>query len=200
MNSPTSRPWSCGSPQNTGSLALAATSLETGIDFWVLFCSGPCWPNRYTPTQTAIQLSMIVVITSLVPVVAFRRPAIPAHAAPAAQAATSASSAWGTCGTCANDDPTQTAAIAPVWYLPWPPMLNIPQQNANATASPVRISGVVASSVCWRLIAAVERSLVHGKNQFRPVPSKIALYVDSGLWPVSSTTKPPTTKARSTVI
>ncbi len=55
-------------------------------------------------------------------------------------------------------------------------MLNSPQRNANATARPVRINGVVAISVCWRLSAAIVRSseLIHGKNQFRPVPSKIA--------------------------
>jgi len=33
-------------------------------------------------------------------------------------------------------------------YWPWPPMLKRPQRNAKATASPVRISGVVVSSVC----------------------------------------------------
>ncbi len=56
-------------------------------------------------------------------------------------------------------------------------MLNRPQRKANATARPVRISGVVMISVCWRLSAAVVRSspVVHGKNQFRPVPLKIAL-------------------------
>ena len=40
--------------------------------------AGPCWPNRYAPTQIAIQLSMIVVITSCAPTVALRMPAIPA--------------------------------------------------------------------------------------------------------------------------
>jgi len=45
-------------------------------------------------------------------------------------------------------------------------MLNIPHRNANATASAVRISGVVSISVCWRLIAAKMRSLldVHGRT------------------------------------
>ncbi len=38
------------------------------------------------PTQIAIQLSMIVEITSCAPTVAFRKPAIPAHAAPASVA------------------------------------------------------------------------------------------------------------------
>ena len=51
-------------------------------------------------------------------------------------------------------------------YWPSPPMLNMPQRNANATASAVRISGVVAISVCCRLIAAKMRSLpdVHGST------------------------------------
>jgi hypothetical protein len=55
-------------------------------------------------------------------------------------------------------------------------MLNRPQRKAKATARPVRISGVVTISVCWRLRAATVRSseLIQGKNQFRPVPSKIA--------------------------
>ena len=56
-------------------------------------------------------------------------------------------------------------------------MLNRPQRKAKATASPVRISGVVMISVCCRLSAAVARSSleIHGKNQFSPVPLKIAL-------------------------
>ncbi len=76
-----------------------------------------------------------------------------------------------------NDEPTQTAANEPTRYWPWPPMLNRPQRNANATARPVRISGVVMISVCCRFSAATIRSsaLIHGKNQFSPVPLKIAL-------------------------
>jgi hypothetical protein len=56
-------------------------------------------------------------------------------------------------------------------------MLNSPQRNANATARPVRISGVVVISVCCRFSAAVVRSAldVHGNSQFRPLPLKIAL-------------------------
>ena len=59
----------------------------------------------------------------------------------------------------ANDEPIQTARIAPTRYWPWPPMLNRPQRKANATASPARISGVVAISVCWRLNAAISAVL-----------------------------------------
>ena len=56
-------------------------------------------------------------------------------------------------------------------------MLNMPQRKANATARPVRISGVVMISVCCRFSAAIVRSspAIHGKNQFSPVPLKIAL-------------------------
>ena len=50
-----------------------------------------------------------------------------------------------------NDEPIQTAKTAPTMYWPWPPMLNRPQRNANATARPVRISVVVMISVCCRL-------------------------------------------------
>ena len=75
-----------------------------------------------------------------------------------------------------NDEPTQTAAIAPMMYWPLPPMLKSPARNANATARPVRISGVVMMSVCWRLSAAIVRSspVVHGKSHWRPVPFQIA--------------------------
>jgi len=44
-------------------------------------------------------------------------------------------------------------------------MLNRPQRNANATASPVRISGVVVSRVCDRLYAAVWFVFVSHQNQ-----------------------------------
>ena len=94
---------------------------------------------------------MIVEITSLAPVVAFRTPAIPAHTAPARAAATIANMTCSTGGIPANDEPTQTATIAPTVYWPWPPMLNMPARNANATARPARISAVAWISVCWRL-------------------------------------------------
>ena len=102
----------------------------------------------------------------------------------------------------ANEEPSQTAAIAPTVYWPWPPMLKRPQRNANATARPVRISGVVRISVCWRLSSATVRSapVTQGKNQFRPLPSKIASYVRSGFLPVvTRTTSPPMRKATSAV-
>ena len=76
-----------------------------------------------------------------------------------------------------NDEPTQTAPTVPAMYWPWPPMLNSPARKASATARPVRISGVVSSSVCCRLTAAIARSapVTHGKIHSRPVPCQIAL-------------------------
>ena len=152
-------------------------SLDTGTDVSVSLCSGPPRPNRNRPLQIAIQLSMIVVITSLAPVVARSTPAIPPQAAPAAQAAIMQRMMCGALGIPANDEPTHTAANVPTRYWPWPPMLNRPQRNAKATARPVRISGVVMMSVCCRFSAATVRSseLIHGKNQLSPVPLKIAL-------------------------
>ncbi len=123
----------------------------------------------------AIQLSMIVEITSLAPVVAFRTPAIPAHAPPARAAATIANRMWSTGSIPANEEPTQTATIPPTVYWPWPPMLNMPARNANATARPAGSRDVALMSVCWRLPAAVARSdpPTQGKSQLRPVPLKI---------------------------
>ena len=82
-------------------------------------------------------------------------------------------------------------------YWPLPPMLNMPQRKAKATASAVRSSGVVMIRVCCRSLAAARVSCpVSQRNgQFRPVPSKIALYVPSGLWPVKATTIPATRNA-----
>src|SRR3954463_16675745 len=144
---------------------------------------------------------MIVEITSLAPTVAFSRPAIAAHKAPTTAAASAATTTCGKCAIPTNDEPAHTAAYEPMRYWPWPPMLNSPQRNANATARPVRISGTVWISVCCRFSAAAGRSalLVHGSSQFRPVPSKIALYVLSGLWPVSRITRPPARNAMTTV-
>jgi hypothetical protein len=56
-------------------------------------------------------------------------------------------------------------------------MLNSPQRNAKATASPHRISGVTIRSVCCRFPAASLRAwpVTHGNSQLRPVPLKIPL-------------------------
>ena len=96
-------------------------------------------------------------------------------------------------------------------------MLKRPQRKANATANPVRMSGVTTISVCWRLSAARE-PVSHGnhtwasekgtpieweptwKNQFRPVPLKIAWYVESGfLCVVTRMTRPAIRNARIAV-
>ena len=95
----------------------------------------------------AIQLSMIVEITSWAPTVALSTPAIPAHAAPASVAATTASRMCGVVLIVANETPTQLATMMPRKYWPWPPMLNIPARNAKATARPVRTSVDVWRSV-----------------------------------------------------
>ena len=178
MKMPMCRPCRIGSPQNTGSFAPATMSLETGTSCWSgsLFCSGPPRLNSQIANQIAIQLSMIVEITSLVPAIAFSAPAMPAQTAPARPPAIIASTMCSSAGMPSNELPTQTAKTEPRMYWPWPPMLNRPQRNANATARPARISGAVRSSVCCRLSAAIVRSsaLVHGNSQFRPVPSKIA--------------------------
>ena len=191
MKMPIESPWSSATPQKTGSFAPSAMSLEIGIDGCAP-CSGPPWPKRYEPTQTAIQLSMIVEITSWAPTVAFNRPAMPAHAAPASAPITSTSRTCRNGLRLANEEPSQTAKIVPARYWPCPPMLNIPQRNANATARAVRMIGVVVSSVCCKFCAAVD-AVSHGnhtlcvengiraewlptwKNQFRPVPLKTAL-------------------------
>src|SRR5690348_7107997 len=105
MNSPTCRPCSCGLPQNTGSFADCVTSLEIGTEGVSGFCNGPPSPNNQTPVQIAIQLSMIVEITSFAPVVAFSRPAMPAQIAPPMHARTSTSTTCRTCGIPPNFDP-----------------------------------------------------------------------------------------------
>ena len=43
-------------------------------------------------------------------------------------------------------------------YWPWPPMLNMPQRKAKATAMAVQTSGVNTISVCWRFRQAVSDS------------------------------------------
>ena len=102
-------PWRPCTPQKTGSFAPSATSLEIGSAALALFWSGPPVPSRYVPPQIAIQLSMIVVITSWAPTVALRKPAIPAHTAPASVAAPTASRMCGTAFIPANAAPTQLA-------------------------------------------------------------------------------------------
>jgi hypothetical protein len=95
------------------------------------------------PIQYAIQFSMIVVITSCAPTVAFRKPAIPAQAAPASVATRIPRRMCAGRAMWTKETPIQLAQISPTMYWPLPPMLNSPQRKANATASPQRISVVV---------------------------------------------------------
>ena len=75
----------------------------------------------------------------------------------------------------AHDAPIQFATKRPTKYWPWPPMLNMPQRNANATASPVRISVVVCEQRLREVVGAVSAvSVVGWKNQFRPAPLKMS--------------------------
>ena len=106
---------------------------------------------------------MIVVITSWAPTVALRKPAIAAQAAPAAAATAIPSRMCAGRAMLTNETPIQFAQISPTRYWPFPPMLKSPQRNANATASPHRISDVVCSRVWLKLYAAVvATSVFHG--------------------------------------
>ena len=71
-----------------------------------------------------------------------------------------------------NEAPTQTASVVPTMYWPWPPMLNMPQRNANATASAVRMIGVVRSSVCCRFCAATE-AVSQGNQTVAPLNGNV---------------------------
>ncbi len=119
---------------------------------------------------------MIVEITSWVPTAAFSQPAIAAQAPPITAASTIEMMMWSTGFMLVNEVATHTAMTAPTVYWPWAPMLKRPTLNANATESPVRISGAVATSVSCRFWAASIRAgpVTHGNSQLRPVPSKIA--------------------------
>ena len=82
---------------------------------------------------------MIVVITSWAPTVAFRKPAIPPQIAPARIDAASASEdVQRRAAVPSRCAPTKSAAMNPTQYWPWPPMLNMPQRKANATARAVQ--------------------------------------------------------------
>src|SRR3954454_5824186 len=98
MNSPMCSPCSCGLPHQTGSFADDVTSLEVGTDGVSGFCSGPPSPNSHTPTQIAIQLTMILDIPSFAPAVAFSSPAMLAKIDPPLHASPSTSTTCSTCG------------------------------------------------------------------------------------------------------
>jgi hypothetical protein len=73
---------------------------------------------------------MMVEITSLAPVRALRKPAIPPQKAPAPAASAIERTTWISAGRPSNDEPAQTATIAPTMYWPCPPMLNRPARKA----------------------------------------------------------------------
>jgi hypothetical protein len=82
--------WSAGRlPQIGHSSAESSTRSERGIDGSAP-CSGPPISTRYAPPKIAIQFSMIVVMTSWAPTVAFRIPAMPPQIPPITIAARSA--------------------------------------------------------------------------------------------------------------
>ena len=156
MKKPMCSPCRSALPQHTGSFALGRRRSRSAPTCSRRSAAVRRGRTRYVPTQYAIQLSMIVVITSCAPTVAFRKPAIPRperarDASPDDdRERTRAGCPAGSPRSCRPRRPRSR----PSMYWPWPPMLNIPQRKANATASPVRISGVVRSSVCWRLNSA----------------------------------------------
>ena len=150
----------------------------------------------------AIQLSMIVEITSWAPTVAFRNPAMPAQSAPQSAPTTIASRMWRSGFIPSKDEPIQTAMTAPAMYWPVPPMLKRPHRKANATARPVRISVVVAIRVCCMLQRPLTRSspVTHGKNQLKPGPVEDGAIGRQRVLPVvTRTTRPPTRNASTAV-
>ena len=130
-------------PQKTGRRAPATTEFETGIDACAP-CSGPPSPNevRADPHRDPVEHDRRDHLVR-----ADRRLEDPGDAGiGSAERACRRRGRAVTCshGTrCANDEPSHTAAYTPTRYWPWPPMLNIPQRNAKATARPVSTIGVV---------------------------------------------------------
>ena len=113
--------------------------------------------------------------------VALKKPAIPPQIAPPTIAPRMHTSTWRPVGSPESMTPTCTATTVPTMYWPCPPMLNMPQRNANATASPVRTRIVNWISVCWRFPLAVHAAAVavaleeqNEPSQFSPEPLKIS--------------------------
>ena len=156
MNRPMWTPWNpCGAPEVGQPARSAPPGSRRGSSGWSSSAAAHRRRRAHDAIQNAIQLSMIVEITSCAPTVALRTPAIPAYAAAASVPPTIAIRMCGSGAHArAETTPSQLATSSPTKYWPWPPMLNIPQRKANATARPVRMSVVVASSVCERLYAA----------------------------------------------
>ena len=162
-------PAAAGRPRRSGASRPRRRRSRSGPTTAVSFWSGPPSPNRNGPTQIAIQLSMIVEITSwaLRPWLS-ETPRCRPTPRRRAWRSTIASVMCRNGFNPSNDEPIHTAQMLPTMYWPWPPMLKRPQRNANATARPVRTSVVVTISVCWRLTAANDsKSLTfHGNQTF----------------------------------
>ncbi len=129
------------------------------------------------PTQSAIQLSMIVVITSCAPTVAFRKPAIPAHAAPQSIAASTARS------TCRNGFMPLNVGADPDGEDRAHQVLALAADVEHAAAEGERDREPREDQRCredQRLLEVERRersgrrSEIQGKNQLSPEPSKIA--------------------------
>ena len=78
---------------------------------------------------------------------AFSAPTIAAHAAPAKTPARIMIGITALPRDAPQASPTPEAAMVPMKYCPWPPMLNTPIRNAVAAASPVNNNGVAAINV-----------------------------------------------------
>ena len=130
------------------------------------------------PTQIAIQLSMIVEITSLAPTVAFSRPAMPAHAAPASVAS--------------DDREHDVQQLGHVGERGADPHRDVRADEVLALAADVEQPAAEGEGdrepgedqrrrEDQRLLQVQRRDVsrsspvIHGNNQFSPVPLKIAL-------------------------
>ena len=120
----------------------AALSATFGVTGW--FEPGTCHAfcvSVYPRPSVAIELSMIVTITSFAPVFAFKTPAMPPYRPPAIIATRRATSVCTTGGRF-TAKPTHTAASAPTMIWPLPPMLNRPARKPSAKPRPEMISGI----------------------------------------------------------
>ncbi len=135
-------------------------------------------PNR------AIELSMIVEITSWAPVLARSTPGIAPHIAPPRKPANTITGTAMIDGTSNIHDhvPTQAAVMPPTRSWPWAPMLNRPARMAKARASAEPTNGTERASD--------PATLVGDPN----MPRSSAQYASSGLLPTISINTAPTAK------
>ncbi len=95
--------------------------------------------------EAATKFSKIVLMTSLAPKRAFRKPGMAPHKAPPSAAAATARGTTSQAGP-GTYSPTNIVPIAPSTICPGAPMLNRPARNPKPTAKPVKISGVANDS------------------------------------------------------